>query len=212
MSPPPGDKFAGLLVQAQRFRDWAATVPQKSAEWECGYDHWQDAYDLLETLLPVPPEEWTTEAANALLYLLARDHEIEWIAEVLSRVPSLLAYVSEASFAVPEPQARWQLAVQLAAADPPPDEAAALLTRFARDEDEYVRRRALTALGKIRSQAVDDLVDEFWRSNDEYARMAVLEALDAIDSKRLREFLARADDDGRAYLVAFADRIREFLA
>lgn len=83
-----------------------------------------------------------------------------------------------------------------------------LRINYACDENEYVRRRVLLVLGKQKSPAVEDLVDAAWAANEEHQRMVVLEALYTNGSMRLQEFLVRAANDNRPYLIQCATRIQ----
>jgi len=102
---------------------------------------------------------------------------------------------------------RTCLAEQLACC-PGLEGAEALLLDLAAGADEYVRRRALMALGRIKSGQVETLVREAWDSGDEYQRMAVLDALHDVRSKKLALYLDMAQADGGQYLTAYAGRIR----
>ena len=62
-------------------------------------------------------------------------------------------------------------------------------------------------LGRIKSPAVESLVETAWDTGHEYQRMGVLFALHRINSPRLAEFRDRAIADGRKYLVGYAQRV-----
>jgi hypothetical protein len=82
---------------------------------------------------------------------------------------------------------------------------------MARDEHEYVRRRALESLAKVGSPAVEELALDAWHRPDEdqeHARMMVLHCLDHIGSLLLEPLLAEAERDGRQYLREFAQGLR----
>lgn len=87
-----------------------------------------------------------------------------------------------------------------------------LLLQFAHDEDEYVRRQALMALGTLGSPLVEDLAEAAWQTGHEYQRMAVLAALRDVQSPALDDYLARAESDGRQYLLHYAAKIRAGVA
>lgn len=178
-------------------------------EWECSYEDWPSLYRAVDDVLnAVPATEWDGETTQLLLYALARDNEDERIAEELATRPEALLTLAEASLRSAEDQARWQIAAQLSRMNGWPSEAQSLLESLARDEDEYVRRRALMSLGIRGSPSLEDLVDAAWMSGDEYQRMAALAAMRDSRSPRLDEYLSRAELDGRAYLVAQAARMR----
>lgn len=152
-------------------------------------------------------EEWDESVAGLLLYTIARDNEIEHIAGQLREIPEKLHALAQAAVRSGEKDAKWQLAEQLSHC-PGREGTESLLLALTADADEYVRRRALMALGRIKSDQVETLVGRAWNSGNEYQRMAVLDALHNLQSEKLALYLDMAQADDRQYLTAFADRIR----
>ena len=74
-------------------------------------------------------------------------------------------------------------------------------------------RRALLAMPALRPDCVEQFAPLFWERNcyspelQEYQRIAVLVSLDAIHSDLLPQYLERAKQDGRSYLLEHAKRI-----
>jgi hypothetical protein len=200
---------SALEQEVARFRSWADTYDRpRGGEWECDYPNWADLYNVVAAYLSHSKvEEWDECVSGLLLYAIARDNEDEYIAGQLSKTPEKLYALTQAALRSGEKDAKWQLAEQLAHY-PGREEAESLLLALVRDSDEYVRRRALMALGKIKSSQVETLVGEAWDSGDEYQRMAVLSALHDVESKKLALYLDLAQADGRNYLMALANRIR----
>ena len=130
------------------------------------------------------------------------------LARELARNPLNLLCLAEQAVTSAEPDAKWQLAAELGRVEMRLPEVEPLLLRFASDEDEYVRRRSLTALADVGSTHVSELAERAWHSGDEYQRMAALYALLRSGSPELSEYLARAEADGRPNLVDYAARIR----
>ena len=92
------------------------------------------------------------------------------------------------------------------------DEVERLLLALAGDEDEYVRRRALSSLARLGSAAVEELALAAWSKQDaaqEWARMNVLWSLHRIGSPLLARLLVEAETDERPYLSDYARRLRE---
>ena len=89
---------------------------------------------------------------------------------------------------------------------------------FAKDPDEYVSRRAFLAMPAMRPDCVEQFAPLFWERNcyslelQEYQRIAVLASLDAIHSDLLPQYLERAKQDGRRYVLEHAERIEGGLA
>jgi HEAT repeat protein len=200
---------SALEQEVTRFRAWADTYDRpRRGEWECDYPNWADLYNVVTAYLSHSKvEEWDECVSGLLLYAIARDNEDEYIAGQLSETPEKLYALTQAALRSGEKDAKWQLAEQLAHY-PGREEIESLLLALVRDADEYVRRRALMALGKIKSSQIETLAGEAWDSGDEYQRMAVLDALHNVQSKKLALYLDLAQADGRDYLMAFANRIR----
>jgi len=208
--------MADLLTEVDRYREWASdlTPGLQSSEWESEYGHWAELYDaVLGHVAATPPEAWSDEEMQAVLYALARDNEGEHLAEEIRlRQPSTLVALTRAALSRGEPDARWQLAVQLGDLGGADDEAERMLIILASDAAEYVRRRALEALVRVGSPAVERLALEAWHRPDEHqqwARMMALESLHRIGSPRLEPLLSEAERDERQYLRDLAKRIRQ---
>ena len=143
----------------------------------------------------------------SFLYLLARDNEVEDLADLLSEHPVTLAGVAEHVCAAPgcaEPDARWQIAAYLPAIGP--DATPLLLTLFA-DDDEYVRRRALLSLGELGVPAAEGCAVAAWESGLEYQRIASLHVLHQIGSLELETYAKRAAGDPRSFVRQAARRL-----
>jgi hypothetical protein len=207
---------ADLLTEVAQFRAWADAYPHaiRNGEWECDYKSWPSLYDaVLGFVAGRPLESWSAEELQAVLYALARDHEMQHLArEIRRRQPELLLPLARAAIRMGERNNRWQLAVELGRVGLGAEQ---LLLEMARDEHEYVRRRALESLAQIGSPAVEELALAAWHLPDEdqeHARMMVLHCLDQIGSSMLEPLLAEAERDERQYLRGFAEGIRRGLS
>lgn len=203
------------MTEVKRFRTWASGhfPGLRSEEWECDYGHWDDLYAaVLDHVAASPPETWSDEELQAVLYALARDNESKHIAEeIYHRHPATLVALANAALVRGEPDARWQLAEQLGHLGQAGDEVEQLLLSLASDEAEYVRRRALGALVRVGSPAVERLALEAWNrqdENQEWTRMMALDCLRRIGSPHFERLRAEAELDERQYLRDFAKRIR----
>lgn len=200
---------AALEQEVARLRSWAEAYDRpRRGEWECDYQDWADLYKAVTAYISDSKvEEWDEVVAALLLYAIARDNELEHIARHLREAPEKLYALAQAAVRSGEKDAKWQMAEQLAHC-PGQERAEALLLALATDPEEYVRRRALMALGRLKSSHVETLVEQAWDGGDEYQRMAVLDALHSVQSTKLAGFLDMAQADGRQYLLGFANRIR----
>lgn len=200
-----------LADEVERFRRWAANrLPeQRRGEWECDYVRWEPLYASAVALLDAAAaSELTAGNVADLLFVIARDSESEHLVERLAQDEASLLLLAEASIASSETDAKWQLAEQLGAAKSGRSEAELLLLQLANDEDEYVRRRALTSLGALKSIHAEALAVRAWDTGLEYQCIAALRVLKAIESGKLAEYLAKANADGRAHLVHNAREIQ----
>ncbi|GAA0697800.1 hypothetical protein GCM10009429_25690 [Dyella marensis] len=199
------------LLEVDKFKAWAGTYPstERYGEWECDYTEWPALHAaVLEFVASRPFDHWQRGEQTQVLYAIARDNEIEYLAEeIRTRHPELLLSLAQASLEIDERDARWQLAVQLAwlgvQAEP-------LLLKMADDEHEYVRRRALQSLLRIDSPSVEKFALAAWHRPDEaqqWARMNALYCLQGIGSSQLPALLAEAEKDARPYLREYASRI-----
>jgi hypothetical protein len=75
------------------------------------------------------------------------------------------------------------------------------LRSFVYDDNEYLSRRALLSLASLKSDKSEALAERAWESGHLYQRIAALSVLNKISSSKLQEYLKKAHEDGREYLV-----------
>ncbi len=204
-----------LFIEIEKFDIWAQTqfdMPQDDigGEWECGYKNWDEIYSAFVNFLnETDASNWTDKEKERLLYIIARDNEAGYLADLLNES----ALIVLAKFAVVQGKRddKWQLAIQLHKLTDK-QLAIALLEEFVNDKEEYVNRRALIELAKLKSDKVESYAELFWSRNlygdmDEYQKMAVLYSLKEINSTQLDKYIQLAKQDGRQYLVQNAIKI-----
>ena len=205
------DAASLLHAEVARFKGWAAEIPiaTRSGEWECDYSDWKRLWAAAKLLIEtVPVAMWTKAMTEDFLYALARDNEVEVIAdEFEQRSEALLELAARAIDSV-ETDAKWQIAVKLGELSEHIQRAEALLIHLVQDVDEYVSRRALLALGKLKSVMTERFAERAWQTGHEYQRIAALWALKYQGSSKLGEYLLQAEEDGREYVVRNATEIR----
>jgi HEAT repeats len=206
---------ADLISEVAHFQEWAGSIPPEhgGGEWECDYENWSDLYEaVLRFVEAVPFANWSPEETRAVLFAIARDNEMEYLAdEIRGRKPETLVALAAAAVEIGERNAKWQLAEELGQLGQAGGEAERLLLILAHDEKEYVRRRALQALARIGSPALDEMALAAWRRPDDaqqWTRMNVLWCLQKVGSPHLQPMLAAVEQDGRQHLVEFADKIK----
>ncbi len=194
-----------------RFRDWAA--PRlKDGEyncWEAGYHNWpQVGQAFAEFLQKRPFRHWNSRTVSDILYVVARDNDSQFLAGTVAEEPERLLFLAQAAIESSERDAKWQFAVEMSRLDRQRYPVEPLLLAMFRDEDEYVRRQALMALGRMHSPLAEGLVVAAWETGDEYQRIAALQVLHDLNSPQTTNYLEKAEQDGRQYLSAFAARLK----
>lgn len=207
-----------LLLEIKRFRAWQnARYPgivacQIKGEWETDYDGWRAVREMFaQALTASDPDAYTDATLRELVYIIARDNEMESLADCLCGHDKWFMRICELSLNSPEPDAKWQLAARL---DRAKNKAWAgrMLEQLVCDESEYVRRRALLMLPKVLPEKAELYAERFWNQDiDEeaqaYQRMAILTMLSDIRSPLLPVFLNRAKEAGGQYLSKRVDDI-----
>lgn len=215
-----------LFDEIDRFDRWARkrySIPQDDigGEWELNYDNnkrhnWSTIYSAFEDFLQSTDHEtWTDDEIDRILYILARDNEIGWIAKLIAKNEDILLLLTKHSLKCSSFYTKYQLAVQLGKISDR-NVALELLEQFVADPDEYVVRRSLMMLAELGSDKVESLCKTLWHKDtygewEEYQRMAILTALKTIRSDQLPDYLDLAEKDGRKFLLAEATRIKSEL-
>ena len=180
-----------LKVEVERFREWAATHPKDSGEWECDYDAWSGLLAAAESALSLAT--LGDSEIELLLFTLARDNECEFVRHMLEEHPSNALLLAAAALTHPDRDARWQIADFLGTQTH--EEARLLLRQFFTDENEYVRRRALLASAKHDRDFAEATAWQWVSSTHEYSRLASLSVLHELESPHQKEALDRLRND-----------------
>ena len=213
-----------LLEQAGKFHQWQEiTYPGKTTEeiggaWEVDYPAWNDIFDAFcHVLTQMDAETADSVLLDEMVYLIARDNEAEGFIQETTSHPQWFECLCRRAAASNENEAKWQFAAYLPECSCS-QEVRDIILNFAKDPNEYVSRRALLAMPALRPDCVEQFAPLFWERNcyspelQEYQRIAVLVSLDAIHSDLLPQYLERAKQDGRSYLLEHAKRIEGGLA
>lgn len=205
----PAAARSAFVEAARSLRLWAEAADRGSPEWETNYEAWPElARAYIDVLDLCSPNDWDQELVDLLLYALARDNEAEVLRDELVLRPDHLLALARAATPGGEADAKWQIADALGRAAASDADVEPLLEGFLQDPDEYVSRRALTALARRGSSQFDDRAVRAWNTDHEYQRMAALDALATRNSPLLGRYLDLAEADGREYLVGLAKSIR----
>ncbi len=165
-------------------------------------------FDFLDTNY----SHWSKNDIDNIIYAIARDNECNLIIEKVSENKPLLLYLCNHVLGSNENDAKWQFAEALSwLPDHSTHRAEELLLVLVDDHDEYVSRRALLALGKIKSARAEALAERAWGSGLEYQKISALWVLRDLSSQKLTNFLDMAVQDGSAHVKSNADEIRRLL-
>jgi hypothetical protein len=215
MEPQTMSARATFSREVARFKGWALErFPEGRGfgEWECDYEFWEDLYAaFVDHLNEYTPDQWDDDDRSMLLYVLARDNEVQRLQAGMETRPHHLRKLAHTALRSADRDARWQLADALATLGREDNEALGLLKQFFADPDEYVRRRALLAMSKVRHPSAEQSAVQAWQSGGEYARIAALEVLQQMESTLLPKYVGLAHQDGRMYVVQCAERIQSKL-
>lgn len=204
-----------IFTEIEKFNLWAQSlysVPQDNigGEWECDYTGWQSIYNSFqEYITSVDPKSLTPTDKDRLLYIIARDNEVETLADLLNE--QFLTVLAEYSISNGRRDDKWQLSVQLHKLTDR-EKALSLLEEFVNDEDEYVNRRSLIELAELRSNKVEMYAEKFWHKDkygelEEYQKIAALHALKIVGSKLLGKYVELAKQSGQRYLMQNANKM-----
>ncbi|MEZ4362801.1 MAG: HEAT repeat domain-containing protein [Kofleriaceae bacterium] len=203
---PAADRF---LAAVARFKDWASTVREehRHGSWECDYEAWPELYEAWKALIrDAPMPQWEPELLAVALYAIARDNDCQALAREVPR--DALRFLTQAAIASAEADAKWQLAIELGRSSGEHEE---LLLALARDDDEYVRRRAVQSLARIGSASAVELALKEWERAAEdfpWSRMSALWVLHRVGAPSLEAYLARASESPEELLRTYADKVR----
>ena len=213
-----------LLAQARKFHQWQEiTYPGKTTEeiggaWEVDYPAWNDIFDAFcHVLTQMDAEMADSVLLDEMVYLIARANEAEGFIQETTSHPQWFECLCRRAAASNENEAKWQFAAYLPECSCS-QKVRDMILNFTKDPNEYVSRRALLAMPTLRPDCVEQFAPLFWERNcyspelQEYQRIAVLVSLDAIHSDLLPQYLERAKQDGRSYLLEHAKRIEGGLA
>ena len=179
-----------LFTEIDKFDLWAQSnfdIPQDDigGEWECDYNSWEAIYKSFEEFIMVTdPNKLSSIEKDKLLYIIARDNEPENLAELLDE--QYLIVLAEHSISNGKKDDKWQLAVQLYKLRDR-EKALSLLDKFVNDEEEYVNRRSLMELAKLKSDKTERYAERFWHKDkyaemEEYQKIAVIHSLNIVNS------------------------------
>lgn len=204
-----------LQREIVKFKQWSETysdIPESKrlGEWEIEYEEWGIIEELFREFLKTEDyTSWSIEDIKNVLYLIARDNEMEeFIDNIIEEQPNSLELLAKNSFEFGERDAKWQIASNLGK-NLNIENQKKYLEKYLEDEDEYVRRIALLEIGKLNHPRIEDFCLRAWNENYEYQRIAVLHTLKNSNSSQLENYFKLAKEDGRKYLIMNMNKLKE---
>ena len=204
-----------LHQEVTKFRDWVSSVEYLSSEilnTEYGYcysEWWSLCIIILSFLTPSVNKDWSTQDVDDILYVIGWDNECEYLIDKIEENSDVLIKLADLALNSAEDDAKWQLADRLGNLLNEPAES--LLLKFINDKNEYVRRRSLIALGRMKSPHAEALAEKSWETGNEYQRIAALWVLYDLSSNKLVAYLQNAMQDGRHLVLTNAHQIQKSL-
>ncbi len=197
--------------ELSQFRSWAADQDVENGQgmWEIDYCNWPQIGQAFEEFLQKQSfETWNSHTLSDVVYIVARNNDSRFLVSLIAQEPQRLIFLAQAAIDSSEGDAKWQIAGKLGKLNPQEYPVEPLLVKMFQDEDEYVRRQALMALGQMHSPVAEGLVETAWATGHEYQRIAVLQVLHDLNSPQLPDYLKKAHQDGREYLTKYANRLK----
>lgn len=201
------DIFSKIDMQVDVFWNWSKAQKQEY-EWEANYPNWSLLTTLFTQIIDSTDfSTWSQRTINNLLYLIARDNECEILIDKLTEHSKAYVFLALEGLRFPDSDARWQLAHYLIKIVNNEPNAEDIILKYVGDHVEYVSRRAMLALGYIKSKYAEDFALKAWKTNLEYQKIAALEVLHQLDSKHLEQTLKEALNNDSEIVRQNAERI-----
>lgn len=187
---PNKDIYQILDEQVNTFWRWSKTVKQES-EWVTLYPNWELLNTIFNSLLDTTSYfDWDQRTINNLLYIIGRDNECELLIQKVAEYPKSILFLGKEGLSSSDADTKWQLAHYLTHAKSLQPETEEVILKYFKDQNEYVRRRALLSLGILKSKYAEQCALESWRTGLKYQKLAALEVLKQIGSPH---YLSLAD-------------------
>jgi len=179
---PNKDIYQKFDEQVDNFRQWSRTI-KLEFEWEESFPNWQLIYTIFDTLIETTTYEmWNQRTVNNLLFIIGRDNESELLMSKIAEYPGALLFLGREGITYTDCDTKWQLAHYLAECFSDHPDVEEIILKYYEDDNEYVKRRALLALGIIKSKYAEQCALESWGTGMKYQRLAALEVLKQLNS------------------------------
>lgn len=179
---PAKDIYQKLDEQVDDFWRWSKTIKHE-LEWEVSFPRWELLNTIFDTLIATTTNHtWEQRTVNNLLFIIGRDNESELLIRKITEYPESLLFLGKEGITYSDSDTKWQLVHYLTECFPTHFEVEEIIYRYYEDQNEYVKRRALLALGIIKSKYAEQCALESWRTGMKYQKLAALEVLIQLNS------------------------------
>ncbi|MGC5323876.1 HEAT repeat domain-containing protein [Brevibacillus sp. SYSU BS000544] len=189
---PSKNIFQKLDEQVDTFWQWSKTIKHEF-EWEVSFPNWELIYTIFDKLIETTScRSWDHRTVNNLLFIIGRDNESELLIRKITDFPERLYFLGKEGIAYPDSDTKWQLANYLTKCLSTHADVEEIILKYYQDQNEYVKRRALLALGIINSKYAEQCAIESWNTGMKYQRLAALEVLKQLKSPYFSELQNRS--------------------
>jgi len=171
-----------LETELAKFWAWANMTPETYdeerglSEWEVEYPDWEALHKASGEALEQLNKEFNHDLAQLLVYALAIDNESGTVLQqVTDKLENKLRFVKKAINSN-QSQAKWQAAELLCNAEVE-DREKLLVNLINREDDKYVKRRALMSLEKVNPTKAAEFAKSFLKDSDPFLKLVSKEIL-----------------------------------
>lgn len=172
------------------------------------YPKWHELYKYYEKILTDTELcIFSNEDLYKTIFLIGRDNEDEELIEIIYKLEKNQKRLVENILKNNDVDAKWQLA-NCISRNHSKNYMKELIALF-ENENEYVSRMALLALGNLKYEKIEMILEKAWNTNYEYHRIAVLSILYENNMANLDYYLEKAKFDNRPWLLSYINKIQE---
>ena len=191
------------------FLKWKNELIKKNQfEDDSLFPQWKEIYSYYKKILQIiDMNDFQNNSIEKTVYLIGRDNEDEELIEIIFESAKDRNKLVRSIINSKDVDAKWQL-VNCISKNNYSSYINEIKFLF-EDENEYVSRIALLALGYFNVDELDNFLERAWNTNNEYQRIAVLNISFENNLKCLQKYLELAKKDGRHFLMMNVIKIEE---
>ncbi|MCJ8288988.1 MAG: HEAT repeat domain-containing protein [Crocinitomicaceae bacterium] len=204
-----------LKFSVEHFKEWVNAnhsdlqIKEGNID-DCGYPEWQKLEDLCEEIFTsLIFKGLETPDKKRIVFIIGRQWDLgrilNWFNKGTEEIGQLgmtkeqLFELSNVAVTEDDIDAKGQFAASLFKVGDTP-EVVELLLKFHADQDEYVRRQALSSLDKIGYSKIGELIVQSWKNDQEFEKIMCLNLMKDLNHEKFEVCLDEALSDEREYL------------